>query len=375
MTAALTDRAQSFGHLFVDRIEKTPNREAFRYRGGDNWKSLTWKQTKDRVFDIAAGLIALGVQPEQRVAIAATTRIEWILADLAISAPAPRPPRSIPATAREDVALHPVRLRVRGAVRRGRRARSTKVKAADLSGLRGHRAVRRPTADVHGTSVLTLARAGAARARAAAPSSRRGRRPDRRARPGAPGHADLHLGHHRPAQGRAAAPRQLGLRGRRRSTPSTSCGPDDLQYLWLPLSHVFGKVLLAAQMRSRLRHRGGRRRRQDRGEPGRDQADLHGAVPRASSRRSRAKVTLTAQRRRRAQGQDLRLGVRRRRKASRDPAGRAQRPGCCSSCSARSPTSWCSARSATGSAAGSGSSSPAPPRCPPRSPSASTPPA
>ena len=46
----MTDRAQSFGHLFVDRIEKTPNREAFRYHVGDNWKSISWAQTKVRYF-------------------------------------------------------------------------------------------------------------------------------------------------------------------------------------------------------------------------------------------------------------------------------------------------------------------------------------
>ena len=84
MTTTLTERAQSFGHLFVDRVDKTPRGEAFRYRVGDDWKSLTWSQTKDRVFNLAAGLVDLGVEPQQRVAIAATTRIEWILADLAI---------------------------------------------------------------------------------------------------------------------------------------------------------------------------------------------------------------------------------------------------------------------------------------------------
>ena len=84
MTTTLTERAQSFGHLFVDRVRKTPNGEAFRYRVGDDWKSLTWSQTRDRVFNLAAGLVDLGVEPQQRVAIAATTRIEWILSDLAI---------------------------------------------------------------------------------------------------------------------------------------------------------------------------------------------------------------------------------------------------------------------------------------------------
>ena len=31
MTAMLTERAQSFGHLFVDRVDKTPKGEAYRY--------------------------------------------------------------------------------------------------------------------------------------------------------------------------------------------------------------------------------------------------------------------------------------------------------------------------------------------------------
>ena len=33
---------------------------------------------------LAAGLLALGVVPEQRVGIASSTRYEWILADLAV---------------------------------------------------------------------------------------------------------------------------------------------------------------------------------------------------------------------------------------------------------------------------------------------------
>ena len=33
---------------------------------------------------VAAGLLALGVQPEDRVAIASGTRVEWVLADGAV---------------------------------------------------------------------------------------------------------------------------------------------------------------------------------------------------------------------------------------------------------------------------------------------------
>ncbi len=53
-------------------------------QGPDDWKSLSWGQAAQRVYAIAAGLIELGVQPEQRVALASSTRVEWILADLGI---------------------------------------------------------------------------------------------------------------------------------------------------------------------------------------------------------------------------------------------------------------------------------------------------
>ncbi|MET0862848.1 MAG: long-chain fatty acid--CoA ligase [Nakamurella sp.] len=104
MTATLTERAQSFGHLFVDRINKTPQGEAFRYRVGDDWKSLSWLQTKERVFDLAAGLVDLGLEPQQRVAIAATTRIEWILSDLAILCAGGATTSVYPSTTASDVA-------------------------------------------------------------------------------------------------------------------------------------------------------------------------------------------------------------------------------------------------------------------------------
>src|SRR4029079_12675723 len=105
MTATLTERAHAFGHLFVDRVEKTPSGEAFRYRVGDDWKSLSWLQTKERVFTLAAGLVDLGLEPQQRVAIASTTRIEWILSDLAILCAGGATTTVYPTTTAPDVAF------------------------------------------------------------------------------------------------------------------------------------------------------------------------------------------------------------------------------------------------------------------------------
>ncbi|MFD4553137.1 AMP-dependent synthetase/ligase [Streptomyces sp. NPDC058469] len=87
----IENRPPSVAGLFLERVAATPDAEAYRYpvpaasgEGPDDWKSLTWAQAAERVFAIAAGLIELGIQPEERVALASATRVEWILADLGI---------------------------------------------------------------------------------------------------------------------------------------------------------------------------------------------------------------------------------------------------------------------------------------------------
>ncbi|MDO5739354.1 MAG: long-chain fatty acid--CoA ligase [Ornithinimicrobium sp.] len=80
----IEDREPTVGHMFRSRVAALPSTEAFRYPVGGDWESLTWTQTRDRAYALAAGLIELGVAAEERVALAASTRIEWVLADLAV---------------------------------------------------------------------------------------------------------------------------------------------------------------------------------------------------------------------------------------------------------------------------------------------------
>ena len=84
-------RAQSIAHLFRQRVAASGSREALQYlvpdtgtESGERLERLTWDQTRERADLWAAGLVALGVGLEDRVAIASTTRVEWVLADLAI---------------------------------------------------------------------------------------------------------------------------------------------------------------------------------------------------------------------------------------------------------------------------------------------------
>ncbi len=75
---------KSFADMFRGRVQKTPEREAFSYRRGETWISMSWKQVNEEVRAIAGGLRALGQDDEERVGILSNTRIEWLLTDLAI---------------------------------------------------------------------------------------------------------------------------------------------------------------------------------------------------------------------------------------------------------------------------------------------------
>lgn len=101
----IENRPPSVPKMFFDRIAATPAAEAFRYPEGGGWTSVTWKQVGEQVEMMAAGLIALGIEPEERVALASGTRYEWIVADFAILAAGAATTTVYPTTNAEDVAF------------------------------------------------------------------------------------------------------------------------------------------------------------------------------------------------------------------------------------------------------------------------------
>jgi len=76
-------RPRSLVHMFLDRVAQTPDEDAFYYPVEGGWQESTWAQTHALAEGLAAGLLSLGVEPEDRVAILATTRYEWVLGYLA----------------------------------------------------------------------------------------------------------------------------------------------------------------------------------------------------------------------------------------------------------------------------------------------------
>ncbi|MFZ2013460.1 MAG: long-chain fatty acid--CoA ligase [Nocardioides sp.] len=97
--------AASVARLFRDRVAASRDREAFRFPTDDGWESITWGETEETVTVTAAGLLALGILPQERVAIASTTRIEWIQADLAIMCAGAATTAVYPTTGADDVAF------------------------------------------------------------------------------------------------------------------------------------------------------------------------------------------------------------------------------------------------------------------------------
>jgi len=99
-------RAASVPRMFLDRVAATPNAEAFRFPDNNGgWASVTWRQVSDRVDLIAAGLISLGINPEERVALASGTRYEWVVVDFGILAAGAATTTVYPTTHAEDVAF------------------------------------------------------------------------------------------------------------------------------------------------------------------------------------------------------------------------------------------------------------------------------
>ncbi|RYU12245.1 AMP-dependent synthetase/ligase [Nocardioides iriomotensis] len=100
----IENRPANVAVQFQERVKASANREAFRYPVGESWESVTWAEAGEKVSRLAAGLLSLGVEPEQRVGIASGTRYEWILADLAIMCAGAATTTVYPSTMAEDVA-------------------------------------------------------------------------------------------------------------------------------------------------------------------------------------------------------------------------------------------------------------------------------
>ncbi|GEB51175.1 MULTISPECIES: AMP-dependent synthetase/ligase [Streptomyces] len=247
----------SVATVFLERVEATPDAEAYRYpvpsasgEGPDEWRSYSWREAADRVFALAAGLMELGVRPEERVAIASGTRIEWILADLAILCAGAATTTVYPSTNSEETGFI-----LGDSDSRVLFAEDT----AQLDKVREHRAELPDLAHVvlldgdvpdgeddWVLSFAELERRGAAHL-AEHPEA---------VREAVAGLRSADLATLIYTSGTTGRPKGVRLRQEAwsymaKAVPASGLlESDDVQYLWLPLAHVFGKMLISVHIES-----------------------------------------------------------------------------------------------------------------------------
>ncbi|MER5215851.1 long-chain fatty acid--CoA ligase [Streptomyces sp. NPDC002838] len=250
----IENRPPTVAALFLERVAATPDAEAYRYpvppasgQGPDDWKSLNWAQAAERVYAVAAGLIELGVQPEQRVALSSSTRVEWILADLGILCAGAATTTVYPQTNAEESAFilsdSESKVLIAENAEQLAKAREKRAELPDLT----HVVVIDPADVETGDWVLTLAEL---EARGAA---RLEKDPDLiKERVGAitkdqlatliytSGTTGRPKGVRLPHDNWAYMAKAIAATG--------LISGEDVQYLWLPLAHVFGKVLTSGQI-------------------------------------------------------------------------------------------------------------------------------
>jgi len=74
----------TLARMFWDRVEKSGDRPAQQFKEHGAWKTITWRHVGDVVREVALGLIALGRQKGEAVALLSSSRAEWAQADMAI---------------------------------------------------------------------------------------------------------------------------------------------------------------------------------------------------------------------------------------------------------------------------------------------------
>lgn len=238
----VAERVPSVARLFLDRVAATPSAEAFRFPDDGGWQSVTWQQVGDRAIRLAAGLVALGIEPEQRVALASATRYEWALIDFSVLCAGAATTTLYPTTNARDIAFIIANSGSR-VVFAEDQAQVDKVLAhrADLPEVE-HVVIIDGVGD--GEFVITLGQLEILGQQLLIES---------------PDVVEKRVAAIRPdnlasiiyTSGTTGRPKGVRLPHRAWTYTAAAIdavhilGPDDLNYLWLPLAHAFGKVMLA----------------------------------------------------------------------------------------------------------------------------------
>ena len=91
MTATLAEpentsavsRVETVASLAQEWAKRRPNQIALREKDFGIWQEYSWAKTWDLIVDAAHALLALNIEPGDRVSIQSEDRPEWVILDLA----------------------------------------------------------------------------------------------------------------------------------------------------------------------------------------------------------------------------------------------------------------------------------------------------
>ncbi|MBI3457911.1 MAG: long-chain fatty acid--CoA ligase [Candidatus Rokubacteria bacterium] len=74
----------TLARMFWERVERGGDRPAQMVKAGGRWTPVSWRVLGEEVRELALGLLALGRQRGEAVALLSQSRVEWVRADFAI---------------------------------------------------------------------------------------------------------------------------------------------------------------------------------------------------------------------------------------------------------------------------------------------------
>ena len=78
------DEPKTAVEMWQRRVQRSGAKVAFRHKKDGKWATMTWGEADAAAREIAAGLVAQGVVPGDRICLLSQTRLEWLLCDVGI---------------------------------------------------------------------------------------------------------------------------------------------------------------------------------------------------------------------------------------------------------------------------------------------------
>jgi long-chain acyl-CoA synthetase len=80
----MTVPGKTLVEIFLNRVAKTPDLVAMKYKANGRWNPITFREYGQQAREVANGLISLGVEKGDCVALLSTNRPEWHISDVGI---------------------------------------------------------------------------------------------------------------------------------------------------------------------------------------------------------------------------------------------------------------------------------------------------